>query len=551
MAAGTLLSRITGLLRLTAFGLLGVSILTDTYLFANNSPNLIYELVVGGVLSSTLVPLFIDLFHRAETATGNPDATAREIASSAVSAVTTLALAAVCALSIALFALAPAVIRVLISGKATTEQRDLAVDLLRMFAPQVALYGMITVATALLNARRRFAAPMFAPIVNNIVMIFVFLWAGHRIDSLQRQASELAGLSGTALDQARFTLVAESSSLKQLLGFGTTVGVLIHCVVLIVTLRREAIGLRWNWDPGHPAIKRLLRLSGWTIGYVIANQIALIFIIRVASRNASDFSAYNLANSTFFLLPHGVIAVSIITATQTELAQAFVQRRRGDFRRLTETGVRSLLALIIPSAMVLFVLAQPLVSLALEHGKTDADDARRIAQVLRAFALGLPGFSIYLFLMSALKALRDTKATFEVNCVENALNIVLAAAFTAFLGVRGLALGFALAYLISAVVALGAVGRRMGGISGARLIDVAGRITAAATVMGLVMWAVARVFGGIVEEGQPGFGRVITQGIQVGVSVMAGVTVFALVGRLLGVRELTVALSGIRRRFVR
>ncbi len=137
---------------------------------------------------------------------------------------------------------------------------------------------------------------------------------------------------------------------------------------------------------------------------------------------------------------------------------------------MTESGVQTLLTVIVPCAVGLFVLAGPLTSLVLGHGSSDADDTAQVAAALRAFVIGLPGFSVYLFLMAALKALRDTRATWEVNAVENAINIVLAGALFPLIGVRGLALAYGLAYLISAVVALGTVGRRIGGVNGARLL---------------------------------------------------------------------------------
>jgi putative peptidoglycan lipid II flippase len=544
MAFGTLLSRLTGVMRLWAFSLLGVSILTDTYLFANNTPNLIYELVVGGVLSSTLVPIFVGLVR-------TPDG------ERSIDAIATLGLVVVAALSALLYLGAPAVMRVLIDGSKPALQREFGVDLLRMFAPQILAYGFISIATSLLNARGRFAAPMFVPIINNVVVTGVFIIAARMVDDLQSRAAaigaaaETGGLSGDALDAARFDLVRASSSVKLLLGLGTTAGIIAMAVLLGIAMVHSGTALRFRWAPGDVGVRDVIGLAGWTMGYVIANQVALIFIQRVASRADGEWSAYNLANNTFFLLPHGVLAVSIITATQPELARAFLDRRRRDFRRLTENGIQTIMTVIVPAAVVLFVLARPLASLVLQHGNTSADDAERIAIALRAFVIGLPGFSVYLFLMSALKALRDTQATFTVNVWENAMNIVFVAVLWPWIGLRGLALSFTLAYLLAALVALSAVGRRIGGIGGNRLLAGSGSVVAAALAMGVAIEVVRRLVTAVLLGSDPLLGLFIGNAFTVGAAGVAGVTVYALIGRQLGVREIESAASALRRRLGR
>lgn len=582
MAVGTLLSRLTGVMRLWAFSLLGISILTDTYLFANNTPNMVYELVVGGVLSSTLVPLFVGLLtpgHRPRRPARRRDSFGEDeeaddrgdrgddgdhTAARSIDAVVTLSIAAVVTLAVVLWIAAPWVISLLIDPGRPAAQRELATTLLRMFAPQVVGYGLVSLGTALLNARRRFGAPMFAPILNNVLVTVVFLVAARMIDGLQRTAGALgtmagaagaagpgAGADGDALDLLRFELVAGTRRVQWLLGLGTTAGVLVMAAVVVVALHRDGVRLRPRWAPRDPAVSELLALSGWTIGYVAANQVALFFVSRVASRTDGAMSAYNLANNTFFLLPHGVLAVSVITAMQPDLARAFVERRVRDFRRMTETGVQTLLAVIVPSAVGLFVLARPLTSIVLGHGNSGAADTAQVAAALRAFVIGLPAFSVYLFLMSALKALRDTRATWEVNAVENAINIVLAGLLFPLIGVRGLALSYALAYLLAAVVALGTVGRRIGGVNGGRLLAGAGNVIAAAAVMGVVVAVAAGTVDRVLGGASPLLGRTLGDIVEVGVAAAAGVTVYVLVGRRLGVREITAALSMIRRRLGR
>ena len=201
MALGTLLSRLTGLGRVVVLAyVLGATRLADSYNLANNTPNMIFDLVLGGVLSATLVPVFVE-----RLVTGDD-----EEASRAVSAVLTLAAAVLAGASVATALGAPWVIRLYNALNHTGAARDeqaVASVFLALFAPQVAFYGFAALAEAVLNARRRFAAPKFAPVLNNLVTMAVLLAA----------RAEVRGLS---LHDAR-----HHTGLLLLLGMGTTAAV--------------------------------------------------------------------------------------------------------------------------------------------------------------------------------------------------------------------------------------------------------------------------------------------------------------------------------------
>jgi putative peptidoglycan lipid II flippase len=181
-AVGTALSRITGFGRIFALAYaLGLTRLADTYTLANNTPNIIYELVLGGVLSGTLLPVFVRELRRGDES-GKEDGGVPGVGGNdgwhAISAVLTVALAAAAALSLAFVVVAPLFIRLytLRSGRQVgADQIAVASDLLRLFAPQLLFYASISVTTAIVRARRKFAAPMFAPVLNNLVVIAMFL----------------------------------------------------------------------------------------------------------------------------------------------------------------------------------------------------------------------------------------------------------------------------------------------------------------------------------------------------------------------------------------
>jgi putative peptidoglycan lipid II flippase len=532
MTAGTLLSRITGIARnALLLACLGSTLLSDSYTSANTTPNMVYELVAGGVLSALLVPLFNAL---------NLKGTKR--ARDGINALVSLAAVALVLTAIVVAVASPVITSLIYSKPSQALQRQLATELLRMFAPQIAVYGFITLATAALNTKRKFGAAMLAPVFNNLVMIGVLSWAYRILNRLYGKHTK---------GKAQLLVVARDSHAKWILGFGTTAGVLAMGLVLIPALRSANVGWKWRWEPSHPAVKELLRLSGWTMGYVAANQAALLYIQRraaTAEGNNGGVTLYSNAYSVFFLLPHSLFAVSIMTALQPELSSAFISRSRKRFRTLLSQNIGNTLAVIVPSAVGLFVLAKPLTKL-LKLGRVNAGNADRLGQVVQVMALGLPAFSVYLLLMNALKAMRDTKATFTVNATECALNVALAFGFLrAGMGVVGLGLAFAVAYTVSVFLAFLTVSKRTNGLEGTRLAQSSVRILLSGAAMGAVVW-----FAAIGTEKLLG-SNLSTKPVavaQIGVGVSVGVTVYVVVARVLGVRELDQVLASIGRRLRR
>lgn len=527
MAVGTLLSRLTGIGRTVAFIALPFGIVTDPYTVANNSPNMVYELVVGGVLSATLVPLFVGLLR--------PGHTRRD--REGVSAIVTLSLTLVVALSVALWVGAPWVIRSF-GNSNKPGSAEFSTRLLRMFAPQVALYGCVTLSTALLQTRRVFAISMFAPILNNVIVIGVFVW-------VRRLISQVAP-TGTG---TTFTLstVEANSHIVRVLGWGTTLGVFAMFAVTLPALRSANLGLRLIWKPTHPAIKELIGLTGWTMGYVVSNQVALWFVIRTASLNVGDLTLYTSANSTFFQLPHGVIAVSIIAAIGPSLSDAFLSRSRRRFRALLSQNLRLLLLLMIPAAAGMAVLALPLTEIVLSRSQS-VETARSVGEVLRYLTPGLPAFSCYLLLIGGFKAMRDTRTTFEINVVENALNIIVGASLYFFFGIRGLAAGFAVAYCGAAVIAFAVMRNRTAGLDGRRILVTLWKSTAASGAMvGVLVLSKVLAERGLVPQPEDS-GRWLAVTAMTVVLVPLGVTVYIGVARILGLTEITAALTTVKRR---
>jgi putative peptidoglycan lipid II flippase len=464
MAIGTALSRLTGVLRLVALVYaVHFRTLADAYNLANTMPNVVHDVVLGGIVSATFVPVFVARL----TSSDEDDAW------EAISAVTSVTVLVIAAASVAFLVLTPFIVDVMTASNHSAQagvERTVATELLLLFVPQLACYGCISLATALLNARRRFAPPMFAPVANNVVLVLALVSFG----VLVRNPS----LGGVYHHRGQLLL----------LGLGTTVGVVAQAGALVPSLRRAGLRLRWYPRLGHEAVRSIIGLSGWTFGLVVANQLALLVVLALSVHvGPGAVTAYTYAY-TFFQLPYGVVAVSIMSAAAPELAAQWTRGELSAFRRRMATGLRAMLAVILPSAAAMVILARPMLSL-LGHLIGHPGSTGTTAVALAMLALGLPGFCVFLYVIRVLQSTQDLRSAFWLYVLENGCNIVFAIALAGPLGVRGIALSISIAYTVGAMAGLRQVGRRVGGIDAARLVRPVGRVAlcSAALVVGTVL----------------------------------------------------------------
>jgi putative peptidoglycan lipid II flippase len=464
---GTALSRVTGFVRVAAIAYaLGGSTVAGVYSYASQTPSMLYELLLGGVLTATLVPLFVR-----QVEAHDDDAT---------SAVFTVSAIALIALTVIGVVVAPWIVRLYtfrVEGADRAGQQELATGLLRLFMPLIFLYGMVALENALLNARRRFAAAALAPVLNNVVVIALFL-------ALPRITDE-----PLTLDRVR-----NDTGLVVLLGLGTTAGIAAVALTLVPALLRAGARLRALLDWRHAAVAQMVRLSGWTVGYVVANQVAL-WVVLVLANGVDGGPFLYLSAYAFFQLPHGLLAVSLMTTIAPEMASA---AGRGDMPGLRERlsfGLRLTIVAVLPAAAVFVGLARPIVVALLERGAFSGADSAVVADTIVGFAVGLVPFSVYLFALRAFYSLPDTRTPFILNCFENAVNVVLAIPLYAWLGIPGLAFSFSAAYAAAAVLTLAVLRRRLDGFDGRPVADTAARVLAAGLAVAGVSWLVARGLG--------------------------------------------------------
>jgi putative peptidoglycan lipid II flippase len=502
MTVGTVLSRVTGLLRIAAIAAaLGTTLVADTYNIGNTAPNIIYELVLGGVLTSVFVPVFVELLEKE----------GREKAWEVASGIINLALLILTVITAIGIAAAPLIAKLYaarLQGPEAELQRQVLTTLLRLFIPQIIFYGLTAITAGLLNAHKRFGPPMYTPILNNIAVIAIFI-AFHEA-------------------YGNVSLRALTTRQELIIGLGTTLGVALMAIAQIPFLR--GLGrYRLTFSASHPALRKLVRLSVFVVGYVVANQIGY-FVVQILA-NGHGYSAYMYA-FTFFMLPHGLFAVSIITALLPGMSAHAVNEQWDEFRSQLSTGVRATMMLLLPAAVGYLVLAGPIISL-LQRGLFDAESTELVAGVLRFFVIGLVPFAIFQLFLRAFYAMQNTKTPFLINCAAVAVNTAVNIPMFAWLGVKGLAAGHALAYTFGVVLQGRRLSTQIGGLDGKRILRSGVKIALASAGMGLAVWAAVEVAQRLVGDG--GFGG---QALVVAIGVMTGAVTYLLLAALLKVEEL-------------
>jgi putative peptidoglycan lipid II flippase len=481
VAFGTALSRVTGLLRLMVFGwIIGQTALSDAYVIANETPNIVYDLLLGGVLSATLVPLFSSFIEADDD--------------EATSVVITVAATLMAALTVVAVIAAPLIFRLYSldpGGDVDPAMfHRVGTTLAQIFLLQIFFYGLTGLASAYLNSRRLFFAAAWSPVVSNLIIIATLFTLRGRVWGLAD--------------------IETNDRLKWTLGLGATAGIAVMALLTVAAARRSGFRLRFAWNLKHPAVKQVAKLSGWTLGFATANQIALIVVRNLAEPGSSIATAYFVA-FTFFVLPHGLLAVSISTTFQPELARAVHRKDRPAFIEQTSLGVRLIVLLTLPAGLVMFALRRPIVGALLEYRNFSSSAAENTVRALAGFSLGLVGFSVYQFVLRGFYAHKDTRTAFVVNVAENAINIVLAILLVGRYGVLGLGLAYALAYLVSAVLVLKILSTKVRGFALRPIAEATSRMAIAAVLMAEAVWIATRSIGS--DHGGGAFARLLSGGV--------------------------------------
>lgn len=477
MALGTLASRATGFLRVAVVAA-ALGLQTDVataYNVANTIPNIVYELLLGGVLTSVVVPLLV----RSAREDDDGGAAFGQL-------VLTLVATVLGAAMVIGIVAAPWIVA--IYSRTGGPQRELEVTFLRYFLPQIAFYGLGAAISAVLNTRGRFGAPMFTPVLNNLVVIVTAgVFAALRPSGPPSAASMTTGQTAT-------------------LAIGTTLGVVVMTVALLPSLR--ATGFRWRWrlDLRHPRLRPAGRLAAWVLLYVVVNQLGYLVVVRLAE-GARFYPAY-VSAFQLFQLPHAIVTVSVISALLPQLSRHAVDGRLDRLRTDLSRGLRLSLALVVPAAVAYLALARPIAIVIFEHGETSRGGAVLLGQILMGFAIGLPFFSAFQLQLRAFYSMHDSRTpalvNIGVNAVMVAVDLVLFFSLNGDARAVGLALGNAASYIVGLAIFTVILRRRLGGIDGTALVRTLLRISVAAALAGLSAYGVSRLVQAQLGSGTTG-----------------------------------------------
>uniref|UniRef100_UPI0018D1656A murein biosynthesis integral membrane protein MurJ n=1 Tax=Streptomyces clavuligerus TaxID=1901 RepID=UPI0018D1656A len=467
MAAGTIVSRITGFLRaLVMAAAIGVSTLNDSYQVAYALPTMIYVLVGGGALNSVFIPQLV-------RAMKNDDDGGVAYANRLLTLVVVLlaGVTTICVLA------APLLIRMMSDSIASDPQRmEVAVTFAQYCIPTMFFMGLHVVLGQILNARGRFGAMMWTPVLNNIVVIATFtafIWA-------------FGGFTTTEVTEA--TITPEG---VRLLGIGTLLGLVVQALAMFPYLRDAGFSLRLRFDWKGQGLGKAMGLAKWTFFFVLANQLGLIVVTQLATwagtqavkdgHEGAGITAYQYA-LLLWQMPQAIITVSVMTAVLPRISRAAHDGDHAAVRDDISYGLRTSAVAIVPCAFAFLALGLPMATLLFAGS---GGGAQGIGFTLMAFGLGLIPYSVQYVVLRGFYAYEDTRTPFYNTVIVAAVNA--AASTLAFLvlparwAVVGMAAAYGLAYMVGVGVAWRRLKRRLGGdLDGAHVLRTYARLSIAA-----------------------------------------------------------------------
>lgn len=451
---GTLFSRVTGFVKWAFMGaVLGFTPVADAYNLAHILPTMIYELILGGILSAVFIPVVVE-----QLSSGDNEEAWRNI-----SRIINAALIALGITTLFCWMSSPWLVQVQ-TIKAGPEIRKQVWFFFVLFVPQIFLYGLSALAGGILNAKDRFLVVAFAPVINNMIVIATlasYRWLPH------------FGVLGLAL--------------------GTTAGVLAQALIQYPSLKQAGWRYYAEVDFRHPVVTKIIKLSLPVLAYVIFNQINLTVQNNLAIRFQGGVSALQYAYA-FYILPHGLFAVSIGTVLLPGLSELAVKKDWQKFAGMVEKGIIWSAIVIIPALVVYATMSLPIVQVLMQRGRFTLDDTRLMSQVLSYYSFGLLSFTVYLFLNRVFYSLQDTLTPLILNFIGNASNTIINFAVVGLLGIPGLALGHALAYTIIASMSLWLIKKRLPLIDLGRIFGPISKIIAASLLTGIAAFSLGKIW---------------------------------------------------------
>jgi len=471
IAGLTVLSRLTGFGRQLVFsGTVGAACVGDAYNTANLLPTVLFEVAAGGALAATLVPLL------APSLPGRPQ-NAERVASGLL----TWTLLALAPLAVLLHLLADPIAALLVSRAECTGQRELVAAMIRVFAPQVLLYGAGAVLAGLLQATGRFAWPAFAPVLSSVVVMGGYLGYGALV------GGRASTITGAALPGDAFAVLA----------WATTAGVAAMTLPLLVPVTRAGFRLRPTLALPVGVGARALRLAGSGVLAVLAQQGFQLVVVALANHRGRPGTLVAFGyTQALSVLPHAVLVAPLVTAFFPRLAQAAADRSSAGANDFAALTARAGTAVLLAGAAGGALLAATAPGVAGLFAALDRGHVGPMATALTLSAPGLAGFALMVFAGRALYAIEAPGAAAagaSTGWIGAALAATVAVAAVAPSRALGaLATGNTIGMIIGAVALLLVLRRRAGRGSTAGLVRASAVVLPAAVGSGGLGWWLAR-----------------------------------------------------------
>ncbi|MCG7204231.1 murein biosynthesis integral membrane protein MurJ [Streptomyces arenae] len=484
MAAGTMVSRLTGFVRSALIvSALGFGLLGDTFQVAYQLPTMIYILTVGGGLNSVFVPQLVRAMKEDED---GGEAFANRLL--------TLVMVALGLLTAATIAGAPFLIRLLSDSVASDPAaNDVSITFVRYFLPSIFFMGIHVVMGQILNARGKFGAMMWTPVLNNIVIIVslsLFIW-----------------VYGTAAHSGmKVTSIPPEG--QRLLGIGVLLGLVVQALAMIPYLHETGFRMRLRFDWRGHGLGKAATLAKWTVLFVLANQAGALVVSQLSTAagkhspvKGTGLTAY--ANAQLIWgLPQAIITVSLMAALLPRISRSAAENDTGAVRDDISQGLRTTAVAIVPISFGFLALGIPMCTLIFGSGGTN--DATNMGYMLMAFALGLIPYSVQYVVLRAFYAYEDTRTPFYNTVIVAAVNAGASVACYVLLPARwavaGMAASYGLAYAIGVGVAWRRLRKRLGGdLDGSRVTRTYARLclasVPAAALSGAACYGISHTLG--------------------------------------------------------
>ncbi|MET0468283.1 MAG: murein biosynthesis integral membrane protein MurJ [Aeromicrobium sp.] len=531
MALGTIVSRLTGFLRAGLLAVvIGTSLNADLFDIANTIPNTLYILLAGGIFNVVLVPQLVRAMKNDED---GGDAYANRVI--------TLGVLVLGLGTLVLMVLAPILLRIVFDGQLfepeLAVQRDSAELLMLLCLPQVFFYGVFVLAGQVLNARQRFGPMMWAPIVNNVVACAVII--------------TYAVVFGVSNADGGFTTTE-----ALLIGGGSTAAIVLQALVLVPYLRKAGFHFRPRFDFRGVGLGHTLKLAGWTLLFIIVNQIAFIVINRLATSatlEGAEDGEQGAGSTVYGLgylisqLPHGVITVSLATAIIPTLAGLAAERQYDRFRVELGRTVRIALVIIVPIAVALACLGQPAAAIVSGLGSLGGSTVA-IGYTIQAFALASVTFTIHYLMLRGFYANEDNRTPLLIQLVIAIVNIAVAVVLVRLVEpdrvAMVLALAYGIAYLVGALLSVTLLSRAIGSLMDQEMRFFVRRLVVSVVLTAFVTLGVAFGLDSAGVDATSAVGGLVTTGV----AGLAGLVTYVAAARVVGMTQLSYLATSILRR---